>query len=379
MFFHDFKYSFLLLIRNKVELFWLLAFPIILGTFFYFAFGNLYDTTERFSEIPVAVVADDSINSEAFKAMTEMLEKADTPIIKAEYTDNDTALEMLKNGVVDAVVYADKDDVRMSVTTSEINQTIVKSIVDTFRTNRKVIADTIENDPALITSVIESMTEQVSYNKEIDLSGGNMDFYIQYFYNLIAMICMLSCNTGLAIVVNNQANLSALGARKSVSPISNTSKLMAGFISTVCVNLIIIAIVMSYLIFILGIDFGSKIAPLFLAVFIGTIMGTSLGFFVGAFGNMKQTTKTSLLTGVSLTLCALSGLMADSLPKMINRYCPIVNKINPAAILTDCFYALNIYDTYERFGFNLIKIAAYSAVFIVCGMTMLRRKKYASI
>ena len=55
MFFHDFKYSFLLLIRNKVELFWLLAFPIILGTFFYFAFGNLYDTTERFSEIPVAV------------------------------------------------------------------------------------------------------------------------------------------------------------------------------------------------------------------------------------------------------------------------------------------------------------------------------------
>ena len=282
-------------------------------------------------------------------------------------------------GDVDAVVYADKDDVRMSVTTSEINQTIVKSIVDTFRTNRKVIADTIENDPALITSVIESMTEQVSYNKEINLSGGNMDFYIQYFYNLIAMICMLSCNTGLAIVVTNQANLSALGARKSVSPISNTSKLMAGFISTVCVNLIIIAIVMSYLIFILGIDFGSKIAPLFLAVFIGTIMGTSLGFFVGAFGNMKETTKTSLLTGVSLTLCALSGLMADSLPKMINRYCPIVNKINPAAILTDCFYALNIYDTYERFGFNLIKIAAYSAVFIVCGMTMLRRKKYASI
>ena len=36
-----FKYRFIQTLREKGNMFWGLAFPIILGTFFYFAFGSL--------------------------------------------------------------------------------------------------------------------------------------------------------------------------------------------------------------------------------------------------------------------------------------------------------------------------------------------------
>ena len=38
---HLLKYSFLSKIRNFNVVFWPLVFPLVLGTFFYFAFGNI--------------------------------------------------------------------------------------------------------------------------------------------------------------------------------------------------------------------------------------------------------------------------------------------------------------------------------------------------
>ena len=38
---HLLKYSFLSKVRNFNIIFWPLVFPLVLGTFFYFAFGNI--------------------------------------------------------------------------------------------------------------------------------------------------------------------------------------------------------------------------------------------------------------------------------------------------------------------------------------------------
>ena len=51
---HLLKYSFLSKIRNFNIVFWPLVFPLVLGTFFYFAFGNINEAD--FQTVPVAVV-----------------------------------------------------------------------------------------------------------------------------------------------------------------------------------------------------------------------------------------------------------------------------------------------------------------------------------
>ena len=58
---------------------------------------------------------------------------------------------------------------------------------------------------------------------------------------------------------------------------------------------------------------------------------------------------------------------------------PWFNNINPAAVIADCFYCLNIYEDYDRFITKLITMAVISVMFIVLGFVTSRRKKYASI
>ena len=56
LFFHNAKYTMLSMFRLKVTLFWTLAFPLLLATFMYRAFGNLFEKDEMFKTINVAVV-----------------------------------------------------------------------------------------------------------------------------------------------------------------------------------------------------------------------------------------------------------------------------------------------------------------------------------
>ena len=48
LFFHNAKYTMLSMFRLKVTLFWTLAFPLLLATFMYMAFGNLFEKDEMF-------------------------------------------------------------------------------------------------------------------------------------------------------------------------------------------------------------------------------------------------------------------------------------------------------------------------------------------
>ena len=41
MFIHNLKYTVKILFKNKVLIFWMFAFPIILGIFFHMAFENI--------------------------------------------------------------------------------------------------------------------------------------------------------------------------------------------------------------------------------------------------------------------------------------------------------------------------------------------------
>ncbi len=58
---------------------------------------------------------------------------------------------------------------------------------------------------------------------------------------------------------------------------------------------------------------------------------------------------------------------------------PWFNKVNPAAVISDSFYCLNMYSDYERFTEKIITMLVMSAVLALLGFFMTRRKKYASL
>ena len=77
--------------------------------------------------------------------------------------------------------------------------------------------------------------------------------------------------------------------------------------------------------------------------------------------------------------CFCSGLMVGNMKSVVARYAPWFNRINPAALITDSLYYLNIDSDYQRYAVAVISMAVLSAVLILLGFILTRRKKYASL
>lgn len=377
MFLHIFKYELKNGLRTKDLIIWLILFPILLGTCFKIAFGSIYEKTEKFRSIPVAVV-DDGDNA-AFRQVIESIESADEPFLKATFTDKEKAEKMLDDGDVEGIIFT-ADKLSLTVKEKGIKETMLKSFVEQYTVREKIVMDAINTAPEKAQEVIASLTSDTASScKEIPLTQGNPDPYAQYFYNLIAMVAMFGSITGMHITIQNQADLSPLGARNNCSPAPKSISIAACLAGSYIMQTVCMINCVTFLAFVLKVDFGDRLWLVYPSAILGGILGVSFGFFVGSIARVSIKAKTAILMSVSMALCFCSGLMVGNMKAVIAGKIPWFNNINPAAVISDCFYCLNIYEDYDRFISKLITMAVTSAAFIVLGFVISRRKKYASI
>ena len=97
------------------------------------------------------------------------------------YTDIDKAEEMLKSEDIKGIIKA--SDLSLEFGSTGIQQTIVKTFIQQYKTQEKIITDTAKNAPQKLDKVIASLSEKISPNEDIPLHG-NPDITIQFFYNL---------------------------------------------------------------------------------------------------------------------------------------------------------------------------------------------------
>ena len=102
-----FKYNLKQLLHNRSELFWVILFPIILGSLFKAAFSNI-TAGEKFQAIPVAIVNEQGSMSDGFMETVKELDKDDKDrFLKAVYCDKKQALSLLKKEKVDGIIQVD--------------------------------------------------------------------------------------------------------------------------------------------------------------------------------------------------------------------------------------------------------------------------------
>lgn len=376
MFFHNFKYSLKNAFRQKEFLFWILAFPIILGTFFYVAFNSMYEKESMFNKIPVAIV--ENTENTAFKEVIKELSSGEDAMFDSKFTDSQTALDMLKTNDIIGIINVDSE-LSLTVSKDGIKQTIIKSFLDQYQIRESIITDTVNNNPQNLQSVIDAMSQEINCNENLSLSNGNMDTYIQYFYNLIAMAAFFGSISGLYIAINNQGNLSAIAARKCISPTNKLTSITASLLASFVAQVICVSIGITYILFILKVDMGDKIPMVYLSGAVGSLTGVTMGFFIGSFGRLNQNMKMAISMSVTMLSCFLSGLMLGNMKTVIEQNATIINKINPAALISDLFYCLNIYDDYKRYTEKFVTLLILSVIFTIGGFLLTRRKKYASL
>lgn len=388
MFLHEFLYEIKRVLRQKDELFWVLLFPMILGTMFYFAFSNINNASENFHTIPVAICQEKNADSQIFTDVLKTLSEDDgTPLLELTFTDWESAQSLLKDNKIRGIFTCGKD-ITLTCSSSgssgpnstlSMEQSILESIFRQYRTNTAAFTDIVMKNPKKQDSLLSLIEEYPSYGKELNLTNGNMDGTIQYFFNLIAMACLFTCFAGSQIAVKNQANLSTLGARKCVSPTNKFLSVAAEFFSCLLAQFFCIAVNICYLVYVLKTDFGTFLPLLLFTAFVGCMMGIGFGFFIGAIGRINEHIRMGFMICCSLFCCFLSGLMVSNMRFLVEDFCPLLNRINPAVLISDSFLTLNIYGITSRYTGNLLSLLVMTFLFLFAGCIMIRRKTYASI
>ncbi len=376
MFLHNLKYELLSNIRMKEFIFWMLCFPIILGTFFYLGFGKVYDNEIAFSKIPVAVV--EVTEDEAFNTVVKSIETEKEPLFSFAYTERAEAEKLLREGDVEGIITLD-NEISLSFFKSETNQTIIKSFVEQFVSQKFVITDVAAHSPEKLPEVMAKLNAVPDAIKNESPSGGNMNPYDSYFQNLITMAAMFGMATGVLCATRNQGNLSAIGARKSISPKHGFVTLISSLTAAYITQLISVIVAITFVIFILKINLGNNIPMIYLSGAIGALAGISIGLFIGAVGSASEKIKGAVATAVSMFLCFLSGLMVGDMKATVEEHFPIINRINPAALTSNLFYCLSLYDDYDRYMENVLSLFIISVLFITGGFLLTRRKIYENL
>ena len=100
---------------------------------------------------------------------------------------------------------------------------------------------------------------------------------------------------------------------------------------------------------------------------------------MGSLGQKQAEFKQGMVFAVTMPMCFLSGLMIGNMRIVIEEHCPIINKLNPAALISDCYYTLATYESLDRFKTDIITLIVYTCIFILFGFLVTRRQKYASL
>ncbi len=379
---HTIRYCLLGLMRNKAHLGWILIFPILLGIAFKVGLSNL-NTADSFTSIPVAVVSDESEFATNFVTTASKMTYEDTTFLEITECSSDEAMMLLEEQKVVGIIYA-TDTLKLTISSDMKNNTVAQSILSTFVSeyNRKssAIAEILVENPQDMNAILDELEQTHTFLKEEDLSYSDTTVYIQYYYNLIAMACLFTSLSGVYIALYNQGNMSPLAARKNISPMHRSISLIGSFIAYILAEFVMIFVAYLFICFILGVpELLIRFPFAVLAIFVSTLCGTSMGFFLGSFGSFSEDLKIGLCFAISMPLCFCSGLMVGMMRILIEQHLPWFNRINPAALISDSFYSIAVYEKMDRYFLNLGTLLLLSALFLFGGYLLTRRKKYANL
>ena len=243
------------------------------------------------------------------------------------------------------------------------------------------VSQGIENPQAFYSNLyseISKIMEQNSANIE-NISNKNLSYTMIEFYTLIAMTCLYGGILGVTAINNNLANMSSKGKRVSMTPTSKGKVVISTVIGSYFVQLIGLALLFVFTVFVLKIDYGDNLLLIILLSLAGSFAGLTMGVAIGTLLKTNENMKTGIIISVTMLGCFLSGMMGITMKYMVDKNVPIVNKLNPAAMITDGFYSLYYYDTFNRYFFNVASLLIFSLIMIAISFISLRRQKYDSI
>lgn len=413
-------------LREKSSLFWLFCFPILLSTMFLGMFGNL-EATYEVTTMRFAVVADDAYcRADGARRLLDAMQRtplraaacaadADAPAADTTSSGGVDLHDLLELTAVDdeaaasALINAD-DDVRgfiavddaglphMTISRATVSNandamgspglpvslSILNGAFGLFNRQTLTVEQIMRTDPAALADpVFQTATgDTPGFTRQVRLTNFKPDEGARYYYALLAMTALMAMTFAVTTVCSTQANLSALGMRRSLAPLTRFRQLMGGFLASWLCTFCSLIVALLYIHFVCRISFGGRWAATLLAIVVASFTANALGTLLGSLPKLSAGAKIGLTTASSCALSLLSGLYgsgAMALSDWIQRHAPVVAAVNPTQQVTNLFYDILYYDSYVPF-FRTVGILLTMAVLALALATVfLRRQRYAHL
>ena len=357
------------------------------------AFSNI-ESSEKLDVINIAIIKNEDFNNnEIFKTAFEELSDNNNNdrLFETKYTTEEETKKLLEDEEIVGYMKLVNDEPKLTFTTSGINETIFKYVSEEIAQTSNIIKNLSEEEikKEMIAGNYNIDYESI-YNKVIELteeddvrlnnvSNSNLSYTMIEFYTLIAMACLYGGILGAVAINQNLANMTNQGKRVSVSPTSKGKIILSSVLASYITQLVGVTLLFLYTIFILKVDYGNKLGLDIALAMAGSLAGLSLGVAVATTIKSNDNVKTGIIIAITMLGCFLSGMMGITMKYIIDKNIPIINKLNPASMITDGFYSLYYYDTLDRYIFDIGSLLIFAFVLIAISYISLRRQKYDSI
>lgn len=390
MFWHNFKYTLRIILRDHALVFWTFAFPLIMATFFNLAFSNI-EKSEQLDVIKIAVVENVNWREEVgFREAMESLSDPENPerMFDTTYLTREEArekleqeeivgyVELLKEAGDNQCEGAQCDEVRPQVTIGQngINATILKTVVERIAQQSSLIEKIMREDPSKLNDLLNLPEMELA-----DGSSEHLSYTVIEYYTLIAMTCLYGGIIGMVAINQLLANMSASGKRIEMSPVPKWKLVLGGLLASYLIQLAGLGLLFGYTVLVLGVDYGSRWGLVVLIALLGSLAGLTLGIMLAAVVKTNEATKTGIMIAVAMLGCMLAGMMGITMKYLVDANFPVLNQVNPANLITDGLYALYYYDGLERFWGDVIILAVLVVATTSISVMSLRKAQYDSI
>ena len=309
----------------------------------------------------------------------------------SKYVNEKKAIELLEKDKITGYLIINEDIPSVVISSNGINETVLKYVTDEIIQNDLMVNDLADtkiaeeiangnlnvNYEKIYKDVINIINESEANIK--NTSSNNLSYMMVEFYTLIAMTCLYGAIIGMTAINSTLANMSNKGKRVEVSPTKKKTIILSSVCASYLIQTIGALIVLIFTSFVLNVDYGDNFLLVLLLTLTGSLAGLTLGVAISSLLKSNENSKTGIIIAFTMVCCFLSGMMGVTMKYIVDINIPIINKLNPAAMITDGFYSLYYYDTINRYLVNIVSLIIFSVVMTIIAIISLRRKKYDSI
>ena len=368
------KYRYLQTLRDTGNMFWGLFYPMILATLFFVAFGDL--GKDNWTEIPVALVREGEAG-----VFEDFMKEVDGDLLLVRGMDEEEALKALADEEIEGIFYtgSGQEDPSLTVGKSGLRETVLSMILDAYVKNSTMMQDIATAHPEGMQDALDVLRGDVSHIREVSLGGKTYETVLEYFFACIAMMCFFGCFMGQKLGEENAANVTTRAARRSISPEKKSLAVLCDLLVGISIQFVNALVFLLFLQYVLRISLNGNLPGMALICLLGSMVGVSLGIVVGSSSHLSNAMKTLILVALPLFLCFLSGLMMGQMKYIIEERFPLLNRVNPAALISDALYFLNVFHDPRAYLIRLGLLFAFAFVMTVWAFLALRRTRYESI